>query len=145
MQRPSASGLGRAVGLGLIAGDGDDDPSAIGTYATWLALVLAAYVGAAFMAQPDWYPVLRGTIVPTIRTDREFPPSRYSAHPPDWSGAGLDNAIPTKMIGRQGRLTFMSSDDGSRAVRSTQSVRPPPIVHGISRIGTHESSINVAT
>jgi len=38
----------------------------------WLALVLFAYVGAAFMAQPDWYPVLRGTIVPTIRTDKEF-------------------------------------------------------------------------
>lgn len=38
----------------------------------WLALVLFAYVGAAFMAHPDWNRVLRGTLIPTIRTDQEF-------------------------------------------------------------------------
>jgi Mn2+/Fe2+ NRAMP family transporter len=38
----------------------------------WLALVLLAYVGAAFMAQPDWPAVLRGTLIPTIQFNREF-------------------------------------------------------------------------
>ncbi|HZP47743.1 MAG TPA: Nramp family divalent metal transporter [Vicinamibacterales bacterium] len=36
-----------------------------------LALVLLAYVGAAFLAHPDWPAVLRGTLVPTLRFDRE--------------------------------------------------------------------------
>jgi len=38
----------------------------------WLALVLFAYVGAAFMAKPDWPAVLRGTLVPTIQFNQEF-------------------------------------------------------------------------
>jgi NRAMP (natural resistance-associated macrophage protein)-like metal ion transporter len=38
----------------------------------WLALVLLAYVGAAFLSRPDWRAVLRGTLVPTIRFDKEF-------------------------------------------------------------------------
>jgi NRAMP (natural resistance-associated macrophage protein)-like metal ion transporter len=38
----------------------------------WLALVLLAYVGAAWLAQPDWHEVLRGTFIPTLRFDREF-------------------------------------------------------------------------
>jgi NRAMP (natural resistance-associated macrophage protein)-like metal ion transporter len=37
-----------------------------------LALVLLAYVGAAFLAKPDWSAVVRGTVVPTLRFDREF-------------------------------------------------------------------------
>jgi Mn2+/Fe2+ NRAMP family transporter len=38
----------------------------------WLALALLAYVAAAVMAKPDLGPVLRGTLVPTLRFDREF-------------------------------------------------------------------------
>jgi Mn2+/Fe2+ NRAMP family transporter len=38
----------------------------------WLALVLLAYVGAAFMAKPDWPAVLRGTLIPTIQFNQEF-------------------------------------------------------------------------
>ena len=38
----------------------------------WLALALLAYVGAAFLAKPDLGPVIKGTLVPTIRLDREF-------------------------------------------------------------------------
>jgi Mn2+/Fe2+ NRAMP family transporter len=37
-----------------------------------LALTLLAYVGAAFLAHPDWSRVVRGTVVPTLRFDREF-------------------------------------------------------------------------
>jgi Mn2+/Fe2+ NRAMP family transporter len=37
-----------------------------------LALTLLAYVGAALLAHPDWHQVLRGTVVPTVRFDREF-------------------------------------------------------------------------
>jgi len=47
------------------------------------------------------------------------------------------------MTGRSGRLTFMSTDRHSRAVRSAESVPPPPILHGIFCIGAHEPSINV--
>jgi NRAMP (natural resistance-associated macrophage protein)-like metal ion transporter len=38
----------------------------------WLALALLAYVAAAILAKPDPVEVLRGTLVPTIRFDREF-------------------------------------------------------------------------
>src|SRR5262249_28837205 len=38
----------------------------------WLTLTLFAYIGAAFLARPDWGEVLRGTLVPTIQLDREF-------------------------------------------------------------------------
>jgi NRAMP (natural resistance-associated macrophage protein)-like metal ion transporter len=38
----------------------------------WLALVLFAYVGAAVLARPDPWEVLRGTFVPTIQFSREF-------------------------------------------------------------------------
>ena len=38
----------------------------------WLALVLLAYIGAAFMSRPDWRAVWRGTLIPTIRFDQEF-------------------------------------------------------------------------
>ncbi|HEU5022594.1 MAG TPA: divalent metal cation transporter, partial [Bryobacteraceae bacterium] len=37
-----------------------------------LALALLAYVPAALLAHPDWPAVLRGTLVPTVRFDREF-------------------------------------------------------------------------
>jgi NRAMP (natural resistance-associated macrophage protein)-like metal ion transporter len=38
----------------------------------WLALVLLAYVAAAFMAKPDWPAVLRGTLIPTVQFNQEF-------------------------------------------------------------------------
>jgi NRAMP (natural resistance-associated macrophage protein)-like metal ion transporter len=38
----------------------------------WLALVLFAYVGAALLARPDPWEVIRGTFVPTIQFSREF-------------------------------------------------------------------------
>jgi NRAMP (natural resistance-associated macrophage protein)-like metal ion transporter len=37
----------------------------------WLALALLAYVGSAFLAKPDLWPVLRGTFVPHIPFNRE--------------------------------------------------------------------------
>lgn len=38
----------------------------------WLAMVLLAYVAAAFLAKPDWGPVLRGTFIPHIRFTKDF-------------------------------------------------------------------------
>jgi NRAMP (natural resistance-associated macrophage protein)-like metal ion transporter len=38
----------------------------------WLALILLAYVGAAWLAKPDLGEVLRGTFIPQIRFDEEF-------------------------------------------------------------------------
>ncbi|SFH69614.1 divalent metal cation transporter [Bradyrhizobium sp. Gha] len=38
----------------------------------WLALSLFAYVGSAFLASPDPWAVLRGTLVPHIQFSREF-------------------------------------------------------------------------
>ncbi len=38
----------------------------------WLALLLLAYVGAALLGRPDWGEVLRGTLIPHIRFDRDF-------------------------------------------------------------------------
>jgi Mn2+/Fe2+ NRAMP family transporter len=38
----------------------------------WLALTLLAYAGAAILAKPDLWAVIKGTLVPTIRFDREF-------------------------------------------------------------------------
>jgi NRAMP (natural resistance-associated macrophage protein)-like metal ion transporter len=38
----------------------------------WLALVLLAYVAAAFTASPDWSAVWRGTLIPTIQFNQEF-------------------------------------------------------------------------
>jgi Mn2+/Fe2+ NRAMP family transporter len=37
-----------------------------------LALVLLAYVASAFLAKPEVSSVVRGTLVPTVRFDREF-------------------------------------------------------------------------
>ncbi len=37
-----------------------------------LALVLLAYIAAAALAKPDWGSVVRGTVIPTVRFDREF-------------------------------------------------------------------------
>jgi NRAMP (natural resistance-associated macrophage protein)-like metal ion transporter len=37
-----------------------------------LAMALLAYVASAFLAKPDWGPVLRGTLVPSFHFDREF-------------------------------------------------------------------------
>jgi NRAMP (natural resistance-associated macrophage protein)-like metal ion transporter len=37
----------------------------------WLALALIAYIGAAFLAKPELWPVLRGTVVPHIRFDKD--------------------------------------------------------------------------
>ncbi len=38
----------------------------------WLTVVLFAYVGAAFLARPDWPAALRATVVPMLRWDRTF-------------------------------------------------------------------------
>ena len=38
----------------------------------WLAFVLLAYIGAALLARPNAAEVLRHTVVPTIRFDRQF-------------------------------------------------------------------------
>jgi Mn2+/Fe2+ NRAMP family transporter len=37
-----------------------------------LSAVLFVYIFAAFLSQPDWNAVARGTFLPTIRTDRDF-------------------------------------------------------------------------
>ncbi len=37
-----------------------------------LAMTLLAYVPAAILARPDWGSVLRATVIPTLRLDREF-------------------------------------------------------------------------
>ncbi len=44
----------------------------IDRYLKWLAVVFLAYVGAGFLAHPQWDQVLRGTFVPTISTDSTF-------------------------------------------------------------------------
>ena len=38
----------------------------------WLSLVLLAYIVAAFLAQPRWSDVLRGTVLPRIVPDRRY-------------------------------------------------------------------------
>jgi len=38
----------------------------------WLALSLLAYIGSAIVADPDWTETLKGTLIPTLRFDREF-------------------------------------------------------------------------
>ena len=38
----------------------------------WLALALLAYIGSAILAKPEIMPVLRGTLIPTIRFNQEF-------------------------------------------------------------------------
>jgi Mn2+/Fe2+ NRAMP family transporter len=38
----------------------------------WLALVLLAYVPAAFLSRPDWGAALRGTLLPTLHFNQEF-------------------------------------------------------------------------
>jgi NRAMP (natural resistance-associated macrophage protein)-like metal ion transporter len=37
----------------------------------WLAVALLAYVGSAFLAKPELWPVLRGTFVPHLRFDKD--------------------------------------------------------------------------
>lgn len=38
----------------------------------WLTLALFAYIGAAFLAAPEWRAVVQGTLLPTFRSDRTF-------------------------------------------------------------------------
>src|SRR5207302_1584748 len=38
----------------------------------FLALTLLAYIPAAILAKPDLGPVIKGTLLPTIRFDRQF-------------------------------------------------------------------------
>ena len=38
----------------------------------WLTVSLFAYIGAAFLAHPNWSAVLRGTFVPTLRFDSSY-------------------------------------------------------------------------
>ncbi|HEU4641146.1 MAG TPA: divalent metal cation transporter [Gemmatimonadaceae bacterium] len=37
-----------------------------------LALTLLAYIGSALLARPEWGPVVRGTLVPSVHFDRDF-------------------------------------------------------------------------
>lgn len=37
----------------------------------WLSLSLLAYVGAAFLAKPDWVQVLKGTFLPSLQFERD--------------------------------------------------------------------------
>ena len=38
----------------------------------WLALALLAYIGAAFLAKPELFSVMKGTFIPSIHFDKEF-------------------------------------------------------------------------
>jgi NRAMP (natural resistance-associated macrophage protein)-like metal ion transporter len=38
----------------------------------WLALALLAYVGSAILAKPDLWPVVKGTLVPSIQFNKDF-------------------------------------------------------------------------
>ncbi|MBV8098873.1 MAG: Nramp family divalent metal transporter [Verrucomicrobia bacterium] len=38
----------------------------------WLALSLLAYVGAAFLARPELFDTLKGTLIPTIQLNKDF-------------------------------------------------------------------------
>jgi NRAMP (natural resistance-associated macrophage protein)-like metal ion transporter len=38
----------------------------------WLTLSLFAYIGAAFLAKPDWGQVLKATFIPQMRFDHEY-------------------------------------------------------------------------
>ena len=38
----------------------------------WLALALLAYIGSAILAKPEIMPLLRGTLIPSIRFNKEF-------------------------------------------------------------------------
>jgi NRAMP (natural resistance-associated macrophage protein)-like metal ion transporter len=38
----------------------------------WLALALLAYIGSAFLAKPDLVEAIKGTLIPSIRFDREY-------------------------------------------------------------------------
>lgn len=40
----------------------------------WLTLSLFAYIGAAFLAKPDWQQVAKGTFLPTFTLDSDFLP-----------------------------------------------------------------------
>lgn len=44
----------------------------IRTIFRWLALALLSYIGAAWLAKPEWGEVLRGTFIPRIRFEREY-------------------------------------------------------------------------
>jgi NRAMP (natural resistance-associated macrophage protein)-like metal ion transporter len=38
----------------------------------WLTLALLAYIASAFLAKPDWGPILKGTFIPTLTFDSTF-------------------------------------------------------------------------
>jgi NRAMP (natural resistance-associated macrophage protein)-like metal ion transporter len=38
----------------------------------WLALALLAYIGSAFLAKPELFSVMKGTVIPSIHFDKEF-------------------------------------------------------------------------
>ena len=59
----------------------------------FLALTLLAYVGAAVLARPDWTSVIRGTLVPTMRFDREFLSLVVAIHRHEPVGVSLHVAI----------------------------------------------------
>jgi Mn2+/Fe2+ NRAMP family transporter len=61
-----------AVGLAVLALQIRAPYQLIRNIFRWLALILLAYVGSAILARPDLLSVIKGTLIPTIRFDREF-------------------------------------------------------------------------
>jgi NRAMP (natural resistance-associated macrophage protein)-like metal ion transporter len=60
------------VALAVLAFQVFGSYAAIRSTFRWLALALIAYIGAAFLARPDPRSVLIGTLIPSMRFDREF-------------------------------------------------------------------------
>jgi NRAMP (natural resistance-associated macrophage protein)-like metal ion transporter len=60
------------VGLGILIVQVWGSYRLIARIFQWLTLSLFAYVGTAFFAHPDWGGVLKGTLIPTISSNREF-------------------------------------------------------------------------
>ena len=60
------------IGLGILALQVLGSYRLIARLFKWLTLALFAYIGAAFLARPDWGEVLMATFVPTIRFDQTF-------------------------------------------------------------------------
>jgi NRAMP (natural resistance-associated macrophage protein)-like metal ion transporter len=60
------------IGLSLLILQIWGSYSLIANVFRWLTLALFAYIGAAFLASPDWKEVLKGTLLPTIHFDSAF-------------------------------------------------------------------------
>ena len=60
------------VGLGILAFQVWGSYRLIARTFTGLSLCLLAYIGAAFLAGPDWWQVARGALIPSVRPDGHF-------------------------------------------------------------------------